>query len=69
MTDTVTAYNVTNQMFLFHQVGMTEEAIIEILHSINLMKSSTWKYVNQPLSGYIFLVVDNIDLPGNLNQK
>ena len=63
--DTVTAYNVTNQMFLFHQVGMTkEEAITEILHSINpdIKVIPHGKYVNQPLSGYIFLVVDNIDL-------
>ena len=63
--DTVTAYNVTNQMFLFHQVGMPKEkAIIEILNSINpdMKIIPHGKYVNQPLSGYIFLAVDNIDL-------
>lgn len=63
--DTVVAYNVTNQMFLFHQVGMAkEEAIIEILNSINpdMKIIPHGKYVNQPLSGYIFLAVDNIDL-------
>ena len=64
--DTVTEHNITNQMFYAAHVGLTKlKALDEILHAINLdieliHHPEGWKQ-GTPLSGYIFLAVDNID--------
>ena len=64
--DTVTEHNITNQMFYLAHVGLTKlKALDEILHAINpdielIHHPEGWKK-ETPLSGYIFLAVDNID--------
>lgn len=65
--DTVDAHNITNQLYFHPQIGMKKtEALIEILSLINPEVEKTIKthdkYEEQPLSGYVFLAVDNIDL-------
>ncbi len=66
--DKVEAHNIANQMFTQDDIGkMKVEAVAEYLLKINpemkddliLMPKG---YINQRLSGYVFLCVDNIDL-------
>lgn len=64
--DVVTEHNITNQMFYAAHVGLTKlKALDEILHAINpdielILHPEGWEK-EMPLSGYIFLAVDNID--------
>ena len=63
--DTVEDKNITNQLYLHHQIGMKKtDALEEILKDINPMceikKHDKWE--DQMLSGYIFLCVDSIEL-------
>jgi len=70
--DKVEPANITNQMYLYKQVGQYKEnAITEILDMINpdLKITAHGKYVNQNLTGYIFLCVDNIDLRREIVEK
>ena len=64
--DNVNTHNIANQMFFDSQIGKTKiEALTEILTNINpdikiIQHSKGWK-TSMPLSGYVFLCVDNID--------
>ena len=64
--DTVTAHNITNQMFFASQIGEQKtKAITAILKLINpeievIQHNKGW-IPNTPLSGYVFLAVDNIE--------
>ena len=64
--DNVSAHNITNQMFLNKHIGkLKTEALTEILKEINpeiqiIANNKGWEQ-GIPLSGYIFLAVDNID--------
>lgn len=64
--DVVSEHNITNQMYYAHQIGKEKtEAIEEILKQINpditVVKHKEWKS-DTPLSGHVFLAVDNIEL-------
>lgn len=66
--DTVKKKNIVNQMFFDPQVGQPKvEALRDILCAINpeakndiRLEPSGWN--GQPLSGYVFLAVDNIEI-------
>lgn len=64
--DNVSTHNITNQMFYAAHVGLSKlKALDDLLHGINpdielIHHPEGWK-VYTPLSGYIFLAVDNID--------
>lgn len=63
--DTVEDKNITNQLYLHHQIGMKKtDALEEILMDINptckIVKHGEYK--DQTLAGYVFLCVDNIEL-------
>lgn len=64
--DTVSTYNITNQMFFEQQIGQTKvEALTGLLKLINsdivvIRHPEGWK-PGTPLAGYVFLAVDNID--------
>ena len=66
--DTVEAHNIANQMFRHRDIGQLKvDALRNILIEINpdaaeYIKSLKSGYIAQPLSGYIFLCLDNIDL-------
>lgn len=64
--DTVSPHNIANQMFYATQINKPKtEAVAEILRNINpaiTLKIFDKGYTGQPLTGYIFLCVDNIDL-------
>lgn len=63
--DTVSAHNIANQMFYEQHVGFAKTDCLEaILHCINVQAKIVkhGEYTNQPLTGYVFLCVDNIDL-------
>jgi len=64
--DTVASHNIANQMFHFNQIGLTKtQALADILTSINpdiTINQNDQGYTTQPLAGYVFLCVDNIDL-------
>jgi hypothetical protein len=64
--DTVTDYNIANQMFQHNQIGMDKVDAVEanckaINPDINIIKFPKG-YSNQMLSGHIFLCVDSIEL-------
>lgn len=64
--DTVSSHNITNQMFLSNQIGKPKVlALASLLTAINpdiqiVCHKEGWKE-GTPVSGYIFLAVDNID--------
>ena len=64
--DVVESHNIVNQMFTQKHVGMPKvDAIKEILLEINPeieIKAYPEGWTNQPLDGYVFLAVDNIEL-------
>jgi len=65
--DTVMPHNMVNQMFTVKHVGMKKvDAVQEILCDINPENARTVKlypngWKDQPLDGYVFLCVDNIE--------
>lgn len=65
--DTISEHNITNQMFFNHQIGKEKvDALDFITKLINpdiqiIKHTKGWKK-GMPLSGYIFLAVDNIDI-------
>lgn len=66
--DTVESHNIANQIYTEADIGKTKvQALSEYLLKINPELSNHLKvvekgYVNQRLSGYVFLCVDNIEL-------
>jgi molybdopterin/thiamine biosynthesis adenylyltransferase len=66
--DTVEPQNLANQMFRQEHIGMPKvDALTMLLVEINPEIAGSIKlawdgYVNQQLSGYVFLCVDNIDI-------
>ena len=64
--DTVSEHNIANQMFTTYDIGLLKTyALDEMLRAINpaiKIVNSHKGYINQVLSGYVFLCVDNIDL-------
>lgn len=73
--DFVEEHNIANQMFRKTDVGKPKvEALAEMLCEINPEVKDTLKladkgYINQRLSGYVFLCVDNIDLRREIANK
>lgn len=65
--DVVEPHNIVNQMFTHRQIGMPKvEAVREILYDINPevnieMHDNGWEQ-GEPLDGYVFLAVDNIEI-------
>lgn len=72
--DIVQPHNIVNQMFTAKHIGMPKvEALKEILLEINpeigehiVLKQNGWN--EDPLDGYVFLAVDNIDLRRKIVQ-
>lgn len=63
--DTVSAHNITNQMFRYKDIGKSKtEALQEILLDINpnLKLKLKGEYKEQNLAGFIFMMVDSIEL-------
>lgn len=64
--DTVEPHNLVNQMFVQRHIGMPKvEAVRDILLEINpeiQVKMYPKGWTDQPLDGYVFLAVDNIEL-------
>lgn len=65
--DTVSEHNIANQSYLGVQVGSTkieatEENCLAINPAVQLFKHPEGYSEGMPLSGYVFLCVDNIDL-------
>ena len=64
--DTVSEHNITNQMFIAPQIGLTKlKAMTALLEFINpdiklILHEEGWK-PGAYLSGYVYLAVDNID--------
>lgn len=63
--DIVEDKNITNQLYLHHQIGMKKtDALEEIIKDINptceVKKHDKWE--DHTLSGYVFLCVDSIEL-------
>ena len=71
--DTVEPHNIVNQMFVQRQVGMPKvEAVREILLDINPemnIKIYPQGWTDQPLDGYVFLAVDNIELRAKIVKE
>ena len=70
--DVVEDKNMTNQLYLHHQIGMKKvDALEEILKDINpelkVYKHGEYKY--QALAGYVFLNVDSIELRSNIAKN
>lgn len=73
--DKVEAKNIVNQMFTEKDVGrLKTEALCDILSDINpaiketvRVESNGW--TGQPLTGYVFLAVDNIEVRKNIVKK
>lgn len=64
--DTVTAHNIANQMYSHYDINAPKvNALDEIVSNINPELEVTMHeqgYKDQPLAGYVFLCVDNIEL-------
>lgn len=71
--DTVEAHNIVNQMFTSEDVHKPKtEAVKEMLLKINPdvnIKIYPKGWTDQPLEGYIFLAVDNIELRRKIAQE
>ena len=71
--DIVEPHNIVNQMFIQRQVGMPKvEAVREILLGINPEMDITMHpegWTDQPLDGYVFLAVDNIELRAKIVKE
>lgn len=72
--DTVESKNVANQMFFETSIGLNKtDALKTVLESVNpecrnvLTKPDGWH--GEPLAGYVFLCVDNIELRQQLVKK
>lgn len=71
--DTVEPHNIVNQMFVQRHVGMPKvEAVRDILLDINPemnLKLYPQGWTGQPLEGYVFLAVDNIELRKKIAEE
>lgn len=73
--DRVEAHNIVNQMFTYDQIGKPKvEAVKELLERINpevktMIVEHGDGYHGQPLSGYVFLCVDSIELRHEICKK
>jgi molybdopterin/thiamine biosynthesis adenylyltransferase len=71
--DIVEPHNIVNQMFVQRQVGMPKvEAVREMLLDINPemnIKIHPQGWIDQPLDGYVFLAVDNIELRAKIVKE
>lgn len=71
--DTVSDRNVANQLYDFDDVGQLKvDALAEKLKKINpkiTITKHSGGYQDQPLSGYVFLCADNIDLRRDICTK
>lgn len=73
--DVVEKHNLANQMFTLKHVGMPKvNAVAEMLAEINPditedLKLQPKGWTGQPMSGYVFLCVDNIDLRRQIVEK
>lgn len=71
--DKVEPHNIANQMFTQEDIGVDKaHAVALMIHRINpAAKIKIWLegYTTQPLSGYVFLCVDNIDLRRSIVEK
>lgn len=72
--DTVESKNIANQMFFETSIGLNKtDALKTVLESVNpecrnvLTKPDGWH--GEPLAGYVFLCVDNIELRQQLVKK
>ena len=72
--DTVSAHNITNQMYLHKHIGRPKlHALAEILQSINpdielILNNEGWK-PHYNLSGYVFTTVDSIETRKQIVQE
>ena len=69
--DTVEDKNIANQVYLHSHIGMKKTDALELLlKDINpqLQVIKHGKYTDQPLSGYVFLNVDSIELRYNITK-
>ena len=63
--DTVDSHNITNQLYLHKHLGLKKtEALKQMLTEINpsVIINVHDRYEKQPISGYIFMMVDSIEL-------
>lgn len=73
--DTVEPHNLANQMFINSDIKSQKvDAVKRIICDINPEAEKTVEiqekgYIGQPLNGYVFLCVDNIDLRRQICQK
>jgi len=71
--DKVEPHNLVNQMFVQKHIGMPKvEALRDILLDINPeinIKTHPKGWIDQPLEGYVFLAVDNIELRAKIVKE
>ena len=70
--DTVEDKNIANQVYLHSHIGMKKtDALESLLKDINPQVQVTkhGKYIDQALSGYVFLNVDSIELRYNITNN
>lgn len=73
--DTVEPHNIANQIYRHSDIGTPKaEALLKLLVEINPEIAENVKvigtgYSSQPLSGYVFLCVDNIDLRRDIVKR
>ena len=73
--DTVEPHNITNQLFRAADIGKPKvDALKDMLIEINPavaqdIKTSTQGYKSQPLAGFVFLCVDNIDTRREIAER
>ena len=63
--DKVSPHNITNQLFVHKQIGQQKTIALDyLLHEINPKVNTIMhdKYEMQNISGYVFMLVDSIDL-------
>lgn len=71
--DVVEPHNIVNQMFTYEHIGLPKvEAVRQILRNINpdiSIRTYSEGYKDQPLEGYVFLAVDNIELRRKIAEE
>jgi molybdopterin/thiamine biosynthesis adenylyltransferase len=70
--DVVSPHNITNQLFVHKQIGQKKTIALDyLLHEINPKVETILhdKYEMQNLSGYVFMMVDSIELRHNICMR